>query len=644
MENSIAARIGDFMKRYPPFHLLGEDRLHAIAQGVTVQYRKLGEYIFQQGERPGRHIYMVREGAIRLTRETAGERILVDQCDEGDIFGLRPLLAGEAYALSAQAQEETLLYAIETEGMSALLEEQPRVASYIARAFAAGWHKQRDAAFRGHIFLDRDLLVHGPFHLAEVQLLEHSRAPVTCPPHTLIRDAARIMSAEEVGSILIVDENKRPLGIITDRDLRNRVVTGKTPAEAPVSAIMSSPVITMPPNMTVADAQIVMLKKHIHHICLTEDGSPASPAAGVISEHDILVVQGNNPATIIREINRASDTRALRQVRENAEELLRKYLYQEIAIGYISSIMTAINDALAARCVTLAQEDLANAGHAAPDLAFSWLALGSHGREEQLLRTDQDNALIFDNVPAEALEPTRRYFLEMAQKASAALHECGYEYCPGEMMARNPRWCLSLDEWKKQFFEWINTPSVKALMHATIFFDYRPVFGGEGLSRQLTDYLFSIINEQSAFLSFLAKDALQNPAPLTFFRNFVVEKSGEHKDAFDIKARAMMPLTDAARVLTLAAGLGGVNNTFQRFARLAELEPQNAELYEQAAEAYEILMRYRALRGLKNNDSGRYFKPSELSKMEKLNLRNSFRPIGELQSLLATRFQTAYFH
>jgi CBS domain-containing protein len=159
------------------------------------------------------------------------------------------------------------------------------------------------------------------------------------------------------------------------------------------------------------------------------------------------------------------------------------------------------------------------------------------------------------------------------------------------------------------------------------------------LTEQLAESILQTIDRKSIFLNFLAKDAIGNPPPLTFFRNFMVEKGGAHKDAFDIKTRAMMPLADAARLLILDAAQPQINNTFKRFDHLAELEPQNAALFEQAADAYEILMRYRALQGLKNKDSGRFFDPSELTKMERLNLRNCFRPINDLQELLKVRFQ-----
>ena len=181
-----------------------------------------------------------------------------------------------------------------------------------------------------------------------------------------------------------------------------------------------------------------------------------------------------------------------------------------------------------------------------------------------------------------------------------------------------------------------------ALTNCNIFFDYRPLYGDYILTENLTQHIFELLDKQAIFLSLMAKNSIGNPPPLTFFRNFVVEKDGANKNEFDIKLRAMMPLTDAARILTLSNQLSKVNNTFERFDKLAEVEPQNKELYEQAADAYEILIRYRALQGLKNKDSGRYLNPGDLTKMQRLNLRNSFRPIEELQKILQVRFQLGY--
>lgn len=642
MENTIAVRIYDFLKDYPPFSLLSRETLLRVSERVVVQYRQPNEVLFQQGDDPVNYIYIVKEGAVQLIREESEGEMLIEQCDEGDVFGIRPLIADEPYALTAKVAEESLIYAINIEGFEKILDENPKIAFYLARNFASGLRASTAEIYRGKLFLNRDNLIDANFKLVEVQSLETSKDPVCCQADTTVKDAAIQMSTCEVGSIIVVDPQEHPIGIVTDKDLRRQVATGIVPLDAPVARIMSAPVRTMPPTVTVADVQIEMVKHSIHHLCITADGTADSKVVGVISEHDLLVIQGNNPAILIREIKRTANTNKLRQIRERAEELLKKYIYQEVAISFISEIMTEINDALIQRIIELSLEEMDEEGQARPAAAFCWLALGSEGRSEQLLRTDQDNALVFEDVPKAQYDLTKAYYLSLAGKVTDKLNECGFEYCPGEMMASNPKWCASLSEWKTHFDHWIYEADNNAILYSTIFFDYRPIFGATTLSTQLTEHIFHSISEQAIFLNFMAKNALENPPPLTFFRNFVVERSGEHKNEFDIKGRAMMPLADAARVLTMANKVGQINNTFRRFEKLAEIEPQNKELYEQAADAYEILMRYRTLQGLKNKDSGRYFDPSELSKMERINLRNSFQPIRALQALLNLRYQLAY--
>ncbi len=637
MKNVIPQRVAEFLGQYPPFSHLEKPELYRLAGQVLVQYRPAGAVIFSEGDDPMPLVYIVRQGAVELFEEKESKRILIDRCDEGDVFGLRPLLARQPYALTAEVREETLLYAIPFDDIGEWLRRHPALAGYLAADFAAGYARNfgrsNRADFRSEAQNTETLA------LTEVLHTRHRREPVTCDPGETVRTAAQRMTDQHVGSIIIVDADHRPLGIVTDKDLRRQVATGRVPLDAQVGRIMSSPVITVTPEPTVADLQIRMLRHRIGHVVSTADGTTGSPVLGVFSEHDLLVIQGNNPALLVRDIQRTDSTAGLRAIREQAEGLLRKYLEQEVAISFIASVLSTINDGIIRRCIALSEAELP----VPPPVDYAWLSLGSEGRQEQLLRTDQDNALLFDEVAEVDLPRVRKLFIDLARRVNDRLHEVGFVYCPAKMMAGNPSWCLSLGEWKNQFGSWILQPTPQAVRYSTIFFDYRVVHGQSQLAKVLTDHIFSLLEEQTAFFSFLAKDALENPPPLTFFRNFVVEKSGDHAEAFDLKARAMMPLTDAARVLILHALEGGINNTFRRFERLAELEPRNASLYEQAADAYEILMRYRARAGLANGDGGRYLRPESLSKMERLHLRNSFRPIRELQSLIHTRFQLAYF-
>jgi CBS domain-containing protein len=642
MQNTIATRVYDFLKNYNPFNLLGKQALMEVAEGVAILYFEPNQIVFRQEVEAGEYFYIIREGAVQLLLKENDEDLLVDECEEGDIFGLRPLLAENTYAFTAVAKEESLLYGIPIMHFSKILQENPRVAWYMAKAMATDAGKAYANLYKGRLFLEQDRLIDSQFQLVEIQSLETSKAPVTCPPGTIIRNAALIMSDNEVGSIIVVDENGHPLGIVTDRDLRKKVVTGRFDLAQPIADIMTSPVTTVAPEVTVADVQIEMVRHRVHHLCVTEDGTPQSKVLGVLSEHDLLVVQGNNPAILVRETLRSRTPAEIRRIRERSEKLLERYIYQEVSIAYICTVMTEVNDMLIRRTIDLCIDLLAKEGKIRPDVPFCWLSLGSAGRKEQLLRTDQDSALLFANVQETDYPEVQRYYINLAQKVTEWLYDIGFAYCPGKMMASNPKWCMSLDRWKEQFTEWIIHPNPKNVRYCTIFIDYRAVYGNAELTDGLTQHIFKVIDRNPSFLSFLAKSALENPPPLSFFRNFVVERSGEHKDEFDIKKRAMVPLADAARVLIMDAKVGKINNTFQRFEKLAEVEEANRELFQAAADAYEILIRYRTLQGLKNKTNGRYFNPEELSKMERLNLRNSFRPIRELQTLLTLRFQVSY--
>ncbi len=632
MSNVIPERIRSFLQDYPPFTFLAEAELSDLAREVNVRYCPPETTLFTAGKPTNDGVYLIREGAIHLYD---GDQ-LVDTCDEGDLLGIRPLLTDQPHLLTARVQEETLVYLIPGSAFRQKLESHPPAALYLARLVAEDTQRrfgQRAGA---------DLLT-GQSENAFTDMLRivPKRRPVTCTPACTIREAARIMTSEKVSSIIVTDPQQRPVGIVTDKDLRCQVATGNFGIDQPVAVLMSSPVRTAPREQTLADVQIQMIKHSIHHLVVTADGTDQSEVVGVVTEHDVLVTQGQHPAVFMRRIRRAGDSAELANLRQRAEQLLRQSLDQEVSIAFIASVMTAINDEIIQRIIEWTLRDLEAEGRGTPPAPFCWLALGSEGREEQLLRTDQDNALIFHPGEPDDLESCRTYFLELARRVTGELARVGFVYCPAEMMASNPQWCLSLSEWEDQFSAWINEPEPEAVMHSSIFFDYRPVYGEANLATQLTGLIFQNLEKKEVFLRYLALEAVQKKPPLSFFRSFVVERSGEHKDAFDLKARAMMPLADAARVLTLASRIEKENNTFRRFELLAELEPQNASLYREAASAYEILMRYRASKGLEQGDSGRYINPEALSKLERINLKHCFKPVRDLQSLLMTRYGLA---
>jgi CBS domain-containing protein len=278
-----------------------------------------------------------------------------------------------------------------------------------------------------------------------------------------------------------------------------------------------------------------------------------------------------------------------------------------------------------------------------PPVAFSWMSIGSQGRKEQLLFTDQDNAIVFQDVQKENYPETHAYFLELAKLVTKSLNKIGFEYCEADMMASNIEWCKSITEWKLQFENWILNPDEKAILLASIFFDYNCVYGDETLVDELSNSIYKTLSKTSLFFKFLGRDALKNPPPLGFFKQFLVEESGEQKDLFNIKSRALMPLIDAARLLILSNNVKGINNTSERFQKLAEIEPNNKELYESCAYAFKALLKFKTKQGLLHNNSGKFIELETLTKEEKLKLRRCFKPIQEIQETLKMRFDLKNF-
>jgi CBS domain-containing protein len=629
MKNTISHRVADFLKNFPPFSFLQQKDLELISEQISIIYKEKDSVVFAENEETHNCFYVVHKGAIAL--RTSIQNDILDMCDEGDIFGLRPLIANENYKMEARVYEETILYAIPINVFRPYALENRAVGNFLIESFASNTLNPYSKSHRGKLYgeesLDTDI------KLLDLQPIKYSKKLISCSATTSAKEIAEIMTKKNVGAILVVEETL-PIGIITDKDLRNKIVTGEYPITATASEIMTTPVITYPKKMTVTQAQMAMMKSNISHLCLTKDGTINSKAVGMLSKHDVMVSLGNNPAVLIKAVKRAKKYKNIKPIRANIMQLLQGYLDQNIPMTLTSKIITELNDACIKQVIKIALTKM----ETPPPVKFSWLALGSQGRSEQLLHTDQDNALVYEDVSAALETATNNYFLELATHINKGLFDIGYDYCPAEMMASNPKWCLSLSQWKSKVHHWITNPGKNEVLLSFIFFDYSLSYGDSELVNNLSDFIFENIKANPVFYVHLVSGALQSPSPTGFFRQFLLEQDGANKDFFDIKNRALMPLADAARVLILSHSVKSISNTAERFEKLAEIEPQNRELYVACAYSYKVLLKFRTKQGLLHNDSGQYIALESLSKLEKIKLKSTFKTIKELQELITIRF------
>ena len=635
--NTIAERIAEFLKEFLPFKILSIEELTLVAISIRVVSLEKNKILFSVDEALHDSFYVVAAGSINLTVISDSEESLLNKCITGDVFGLRPFFAKNNYMMTAKAREESIVYAIPISIFRPFVAQNPEVLNFLLESFASNTSNPNDIENKGKLLSDNIVFSTKPAEMQYYQSLSYNKMPLKVISTDKIKNVAQLMTDNMLDNVIVIDKDL-PIGIVTDLDMRTKIATGKIEIDEQIDKIMSAPVITVNENLSLAEAQLLLLKNNVSHLCVTQDGSDKSKIKGIITEHDLIVAQASNPGVLIKEIKRSQDAKDLKKVRSKLSDLIQTSITKNIPLAHITNISSEINLAIIKRSIELAILELGS-----PPARFSWLSIGSQGRKEQLLYTDQDSILIFEDVAPEKYRDVKDYFIKLSKKVVSALEKVGYEPCPNGFVASNPIWCKSLSEWLKQYSIWMNTPGEVSTEISPVFFDYEIAFGELKIEEALTEHIFKNANKNNLFFDYLGNDALRKPAPLSFFKKFNLEEEGTNKDKFDIKTRALLPLIDSARLFVLSQNIKGINNTYLRFKQLAITDPKNSEIYLNCAEAFQNLSKFRILEGLKNDNSGQYINVDELSKADKEKLKSELNAIKELEELIKDRFQLTQF-
>jgi CBS domain-containing protein len=378
-----------------------------------------------------------------------------------------------------------------------------------------------------------------------------------------------------------------------------------------------------------------MMSCSIHHLAVERRGK----IIGVITSHDITLIQGVSPYSLFKEVGKQQKIPDLYPLSKKIPEMIRNLIKEGAKSGNISRMISILNDHILERLLTLLEEEIGP-----PPVPYCWLLMGSEGRREQTFKTDQDNAIIYaDPKNEQQAKEAEEYFSRFTRKAIDHLVECGYPLCPGEIMAVNPKWCQPLSVWKGYFKDWVSSPDPQEILHATIFFDFRSGFGKASFADELRQYLSDLTERHELYLLHLANQCLAGKAPLSFFRNFIVEKNGEHKNKLDIKHQGLTPFVNFARLLALRHGIKETN-TLARLHVLAKENIIDESLWVKAVDAYEMQMQLRIIHQLNqleiDAEPDNHVAPDELSELEKRMLRDAFEVIDRLHSVLKTMFPT----
>jgi len=645
-KNVIPDRIAEALRRFPPFSMLAHTDVANLARNAEVRVLAAGERLWAQGDKPGSELFFLARGRVEYHWQDEERSELVDVRDVGDVLGLTALLEAKPFRVNAQVVEDSVLYVLPWEGMKLLLDANDTARNYVRR------HLFWATRVGGSVVISEPgspesgvagrpkKILQGHLDGAQVVQPRSAERLLCCLPETTVHDAAQMMVERKVPSILIVDEEQRPMGIVTHSNITRRVVVGGLSVEQPVSAIMTVPVITIAPGSSSTAALLLMLRERINLLCITEDGTPQGKALDMCAEKDLLAQSGHHPAGLLREIRHARTPARFREICDEIEGIALSYLEAGISALFLGQICAELYDELVQRLLTLELAALEAQGRKAPSVAWSWMSVGSDGRREQILRTDMDNAIVFGNgVDADADTLARAFFLELAERVVARLVECGFSRCQGGVMASNARWCKTEAEWLREIEAVEAGSDADSMLRAIVLFDLRFVAGDKGLCEVLRDAVFTRVGGNEHLQQRLASHVVETPPPLNFFGNLIVESRGDREGEFDIKARGLAPLRDAARVFALKYNLRSHYSTGGRLLELSADQERHKDLGQLAAEGYEYLLRLRTLTGLRRGDTGRFIDPSALSKLERAELANVFDVQRMVQGAVRSDFR-----
>ncbi|MCY7386774.1 MAG: DUF294 nucleotidyltransferase-like domain-containing protein, partial [Burkholderiales bacterium] len=471
------------------------------------------------------------------------------------------------------------------------------------------------------------------------------RKPVTVTPDTPIRDVLKQMKTLRIGSVVVVatDAPGQPVGIFTERDVLDRIALDAIPQDAPIAQAMTPKPFTLPGHATLFDAAQAMARFRFRHVLVMEE----ERLIGVVSERDLFTLQRLSPGEIAKSIEQAESVEALAHASREVRRLAGVLLAQGVAAEQLTQFVTTLNDALAGRALALAAHE-----NVPPPTPWCWIGLGSEGRMEQTLATDQDNALIFEPLDGESLSDTRTAFLRFADSANLILDRCGFPLCKGDILARNPKWCMSTSEWRKTFADWIATPHPEALLNAAIFFDFRPLAGDTTLAESLRHWLSQRVPSHATFFMLMAQNALQVRPPLGLLRDFVPDDR-ELEGTIDLKKYAARPFVDAARIFALKHGVSA-SNTADRIRLSAPRMHMHTDEAAAIIDAFHFiqLLRLSNQEETISRDSGipttttrdgksafpNRINPDQLNELDRRILKEALRQARKLQSRLEMDF------
>jgi CBS domain-containing protein len=613
--------VSNFLSQYPPFDELPDKARDELAQSIEIAYFRAGTQILNFRD-PIKDLYVVRSGSVEVFRRD-GE--LHNRLAEGGIFGQMGLLMNGSVRFPVKALDDTLVYCIPDAFFKQYFAEYDDFGDYFEADEA---EVLRETVSRSDELSD----------LSTVQAKSIlSRPPVIASPDMTAQQAAKFMGDEDVSFILVCtpsleegERGSRVKGILTDQHLRQSIVADGLPLTTPISEVMTSEFEVLDSKAYMFEAMLTMLRFNQPQLPLMHRDEPI----GVLTLLDILRHESQSSLLFVKGIFAQQSKKDLVRYAKQLPAVYVRMVNEDANSHMVGSAMAVIGRSFKQHLLSLAEEKFGK-----PPVPYCFLALGSMARDEQLLVTDQDNALLLDDAydPREHAE----YFEKLAKYVCDGLALCGYTYCSGDIMATNVQWRKTFTQWQECFADWIDNPEPQALLNSSIFFDLDGVWGETKLADILKIFIAQRAKNNPRFLASLARNALGRTPPLGFFKNFVMEPDGRHGKSINLKRRGTAPLSDVIRVHALAVG-SDAQNSFERLDDIIEAgilpEGKGRELSDALEYISMVRIRHQANDVEHEQTPDNAINPMHLSTFEKRNLREAFQILDKAQQFLKYRY------
>ncbi|RBI86805.1 histidine kinase [Rhodosalinus halophilus] len=588
-----------FLATAHPWDMLPRERLAALVAQMGRRRLAAGEVLHEAGEALA-FVAVLASGAL-VRRDARGETVA--ELAPGATLSGRTILRRETARNTVRATEPATILTLDDDAFRALCREVPEFGRFFAAAPARP--ARPDLA-----------------SLPVAALM--TRNPATCPPETAAGDAAAQMHGRRISSLCVTRDGQL-LGILTLRDLTGRLLAEGRSPDTPVGEVMTAAPLTLPPSALGSDVLALMMERGIGHVPIVE----GARLAGIVTQTDLTRAQALGAGELVRGVAEAPDAAAMARVTARLPELLAQLVARGARPEAVTRQITDVADAATRRLLALAEAELGP-----PPVPYLWLACGSQGRQEQTGVSDQDNCLMLSDKVTEADLP---YFDKLARRVSDGLATCGYAYCPGDMMATNPRWRQPVRVWRDYFAGWIARPSPEAQMLASVMFDLRPIGGDVGLFEGLHRETLAQASRNSIFTAHMISNALKHAPPLGLLRGFATIRSGEHRHQIDLKLNGVVPVVDLARVYALTGRIEPVG-TRARLEAAQAAGVISGSGGRDLIDAWDLIagtrLAHQARRIARGAAPDNFMAPSELSEFERSHLREAFVVVRTMQSAL----------